>query len=209
MKKLLLIVAVLAGLAIVTVATVSLFTPTMDRWGATENEIAATYPGDELVANPKSFVNHAITIQASPEQIYPWLLQLGADKGGMYSYTALEGLIRCPMVNADRIHEEWQDLQVGDPVKLCAGDFAPPPYIVAQLHPNQAIVLGHQENGEWVDLWQFVLVPQPDGSTRLILRTRTEMVGGFWDIIHPGVFVMESGLLNGVKDRAEAAAQAA
>lgn len=209
MKKLLLVVAVLAGLAIVTVATVSLFTPTMDRWGATENEIAATYPGDELVANPKSFVNHAITIQANPEQIYPWLLQLGADKGGMYSYTALEGLIRCPMVNADRIHEEWQDLQVGDPVKLCAGDFAPPPYIVAQLHPNQAIVLGHQENGEWVDLWQFVLVPQPDGSTRLILRTRTEMVGGFWDIIHPGVFVMESGLLNGVKDRAEAAAQAA
>ena len=68
---------------------------------------------------------------------------------------------------------EWQNLQVGDPVKLCAGDFAPPPYIVAQLHPNQAIVLGHQENGEWVDLWQFVLVPQPDGATRLIVRTRT------------------------------------
>ena len=45
----------------------------------------------------------------------------------MYSYTALEGLIRCPMVNADRIHDEWQNLQVGDPVKLCAGDFAPPP----------------------------------------------------------------------------------
>jgi hypothetical protein len=209
MKKLLIIIAVLAGLAVVVVVTVSLLTPTMDRWGATEVEIAATYPGDELVADPKSFVNHAITIQASPEQIYPWLVQLGADKGGMYSYTALEGLIRCPMVNADRIHEEWQNLQVGDPVKLCAGEVAPPPYIVAQIHPNEAIVMGHQENGEWVDLWQFVLVPQPDGTTRLILRTRTDMVGGFWDIIHPGVFVMERGLLNGVKERAEQTAQSA
>ncbi len=209
MKKLLIIVAVLAGLAVGVVVTVALFTPTMDKWGATADEIAASYPGDELVANPKSFVNHAITIQAGPEQIYPWLLQLGADRGGMYSYTALEGLIRCPMVNTDRIHTEWQNLQVGDPVKLCAGDFAPPPYIVAQLHPNQAVVLGHQENGEWVDLWQFVLVPQPDGATRLIVRTRTQMVGGFWDIIHPGVFVMESGMLNGIKARAEAAAQSA
>jgi len=209
MKKLLIIIAVLAGLAVVVVVTVALLTPTMDRWGATEDEIAATYPGDELVADPKSFVNHAVTIQASPEQIYPWLLQLGADKGGMYSYTAMEGLIRCPMVNAERIHDEWQNLQVGDPVKLCAGDFAPPPYIVAQLHPNQAIVMGHQENGKWVDLWQFVLVPQPDGATRLIVRTRTMMSGGFWDIIHPGVFVMETGMMNGVKERAEQMAQSA
>lgn len=209
MKKLLIILAVLAGLAVVVVVTVALLTPTMDKWGATEDEIAASYPGDELVADPKSFVNHAITIQASPEQIYPWLLQLGADKGGMYSYTALEGLIRCPMVNADRIHEEWQNLQVGDPVKLCAGDFAPPPYFVAQLHPNQAIVLGHQENGEWVDLWQFVLVPQPDGGTRLVVRTRTMMTGGFWDIIHPGVFLMETGMMKGIKERAEQTAQSA
>ncbi|MFN8469140.1 MAG: hypothetical protein U0X20_26520 [Caldilineaceae bacterium] len=84
----------------------------------------------------------------------------------------------------------------------------PAAYIVAQIHPNQAIVLGHQENGEWVDLWQFVLVPQPDGSTRLILLPH-QMLGGFWDIIHPGVFVMESGLLNGVKEHAEQTAQPA
>ena len=69
--------------------------------------------------------------------------------------------------------------------------------------------MGHQENGEWVDLWQFVLVPQPDGATRLIVRTRTMMSGGFWDIIHPGVFVMETGMMNGVKERAEQMAQSA
>jgi hypothetical protein len=175
----------------------------MDRWGATGEEIAAIFPGDELVPDPASFVNRAITIRASPEQIYPWLVQLGADKGGFYSYTMIEKLIGCPLVNADRIHQEWQSLQVGDEVKMCPKGAVPPPYIVAQIHPNQALVLGHRENGKWVDLWQFILVPRVDGSTRLILRTRSMMAGGFWNIIHPGVFIMERGMLYGIKERVE------
>jgi hypothetical protein len=130
-------------------------------------------------------------------------VQLDASKGGWYSYTWLESLLNCPMVNADRIHPEWQNLQVGDQVKMCPGEFAPPPYVVAQIYPNQAIVLGHQENGEWVDLYQFVIMPQADGTSRLILRTRTMMVGGIWAVIHPGAFIMERGLLYGVKERAE------
>ncbi len=186
------------------VVTVILLTPWMDRWGATDAELNAVFPGDELVPAPASFVNHAVTINTSPEQIYPWLIQLGAGKGGFYSFTAIEKLINCPITNADRIHDEWQDLQVGDVVKMCPSEPAPPPYLVAQIQPNKALVLGHMENDEWVDLWQFVLVPQPDGSTRFILRTRTMMTGGFWDIIHPGVFIMERGLLLGVKQRVEA-----
>jgi hypothetical protein len=203
MKKWTKIFLILLGLAALTVATLILFTPWMDRWGATDAEIQAAYPGDELVVAPKSFVNHAVTINATPEQIYPWLVQMGADKGGLYSYTALEAMIACPQTNADRIHEEWQDLQVGDLVRLCPQDPGPPPYTVAQIFPNRAIVMGHQENGEWIDLWQFIIVPQANGSSRLILRTRTMMTGGFWDIIHPGVFIMERGLLLGVKERAE------
>jgi hypothetical protein len=88
-------------------------------------------------------------------------------------------------------------------VKMCPAEPAPPPYIVAQLHPNQALVLGHQEGAEWVDTWQFVLLPQPDGSTRLVLRTRTTLTGGIWEIIRPAVFVMERGMLLGIKARAE------
>ena len=107
------------------------------------------------------------------------------------------------MVNADRIHEEWQDLKVGDEVHMCVNEPAPPPYIVAQIHPNRTIVMGHQEDGQWVDLYQFVIVPQADGSSRLILRTRTNAVGGFWTVMHPGFFIMERGLLYGVKERAE------
>ncbi len=208
MKKFLKIVGILFALAIVGVIMIILLTPWMDRWGATDQEVAAKYVGDELVPQPASFVNRAVTINAKPEQIYPWVVQLGAGKGGMYSYSWLEtNILRCELINADRIHEEWQDLKVGDLVKMCPNDFGPPPYIVAQIEPNQAIVMGHQENDEWVDLWQFVLTPQSDGTTRLILRTRTMAVGGFWDVIHPGVFIMERGMLLGIKQRAESMAE--
>ena len=204
MKKFLRIIAVLIGLVILVTGAVILLTPWMDRWGATDEEVRATFPGDELLVKPASFVNHAVTIRARPEQIYPWIVQLGAGKGGYYSYTWLETyLLNCPLVNADRIHPEWQDLKVGDEVKMCPQQPGPPPYTVAMMKPDQAVVLGHQENGKWVDLWQFVIVPRQDGSSRLILRTRTMAVGGFWDVIHPGVFVMERGLLLGVKERAE------
>ena len=208
MKRLIKFVGILAGFAILAVLIIFLFTPWMDRWGATDEEITASYPGDELVPEPASFVNRAITVNAPPEYIYPWIVQLDATKGGWYSYTWLESMLNCKMVNADRIHPEWQNLQVGDEVKMCPGEFAPPPYIVVQIHPNQAIVMGHQENGEWVDLYQFVIVPQVDGTSRLILRTRTMMVGGFWTVMHPGAFIMERGMLYGIKERAERLAQA-
>jgi hypothetical protein len=202
MKRFLKILGILIIFLLVLIVSVILLTPWMDRWGATDAEVNATFPGDELVPTPASFVNRAVTINASPEQIYPWLLQMGAGKGGLYSYTALENMIGCKLVNADRIHDEWQNLEVGDKVEMCPNG-TPPAYIVAQIAPNEALVMGHQENGKWVDLWQFILIPETDESTRLILRTRTMMVGGIWDIIHPGVFIMERGLLLGVKERAE------
>lgn len=209
MKKLLKLLGIVAGLIVLVVLIVVALTPWMDRWGATDAELAAIYPGDELLPEPASFVNRAITINAPPSAIYPWIVQLDAKKGGWYSYTWLETyLLNCPIVNSDRIHEEWQNLQVGDQVHMCPGEPAPPPYEVAQIHPEQAIVMGHQENGTWMDIYQFVIVPQADGTSRLILRTRTMMTSTFWQIIHPGVFIMERGLLYGVKERAEQLAQA-
>lgn len=202
-KKLLITIVLIDSLIVLVVVAIILLLPWMDRWGATATEIAATLPGDELVSSPARIVNRAVTIQAPQEQIYPWLVQLGAGKGGFYSYTTIEGLIGCPLVNAGRIQPEWQNLQVGDEVKMCPAEPAAPPYIVAQLHPNQALVLGHQEGAEWVDTWQFVLLPQPDGSTRLVLRTRTTLTGGIWEIIRPAVYVMERGMLLGIKSRAE------
>jgi hypothetical protein len=155
------------------------------------------------VPAPLEVVTRGVTIQAAPEKIYPWLLQLGADRGGLYSYTVLEGMANCPMTNADSLHPEWQDLKPGDLVKLCAKEPGPPPYIVAALEPNRSMVLGHQDQGQWVETWEFNIVPQADGTSRLVARTRTTVVGGFWEVLHPISFVMEQGLLSGVKARAE------
>lgn len=204
-KRTLIVLSILIGVIVVAILAVILLMPWMDSWGATKAEIQATYPGDALLKAPASQISRAITIHASPAQVYPWIIQVGAERGGFYSHSWLETyLLHCKLVNADRIHPEWQGLQVGNQVKMCPGSFGPAPYQVAQLIPNQSVTLGHQEQGQWVDLWEFNLIAQPDGSTRLVLRTRTMMTGGFWDIIHPGVFIMETGMLHGIRDRAEA-----
>lgn len=204
MKKFLKFVGILCVLAVIAIALLVVLTPWMDRWGATESEIAASYTGDDLVPAPRVFYNRAITIHATPEEIYPWLVQLGAERGGMYSYSWFEtNILQCELINADRIHEEWQDLKVGDQVKMCPGKSGPPPYEVALLEPDRAVVLGHYENGKWVDVWQFILVPQTDGTTRLVLRSRDTKTGFIWDAVRPGEFIMSRGMLLGIRERAE------
>ncbi len=204
MKKFLKLVGILAGLAVLMVIAIILLMPWMDRYGATDNEVTASYSGDELLPSPRVIYTRAISINAAPEEIYPWIVQLGADKGGMYSYTWFEtNILQCELVNANRIHEEWQDLKVGDQVKMCPDPKQPPAYEVAKIEPDRAIVLGHYENGKWVDVWQFVLVPQTDGSTRLILRSRDAKEGWIWDLIRPGEFIMARGMMLGIKERAE------
>jgi hypothetical protein len=203
MKKLLKIVGILAGIGILAVIAMFALLPWMDRWGAMNDEIVAPLSGDELVPSPRLLYTRAVTVNAPPEHIYPWIVQLGADKGGMYSYTWLEALIQCPQTNTDRIHEEWQDLQVADKVLMCPDPNAPPAYEVAKIEPNRAIVMGHQEDGVWSDVWQFILVQQTDRTTRLLLRSRSSLEGLLWDAIRPGEFIMARGMLLGIKERAE------
>ena len=208
MKRFLKFIGILAGLAVLAVVLMIALVPWMDRWGATDNEIAASFPGDTLVPSPRVIYNRAVTVKASPEQIYPWIVQLGAEKGGMYSYSWFEtNVLQCELINADSIHDEWQGLKVGDQVKMCPGDFGPVPFEVAAIEPNSAIVLGHYENGEWSDTWHFVLIPNTDGTTRLVLRSRDAKTGWFWDAMRPGEFIMVRGMLLGIKERAEKLAQ--
>jgi hypothetical protein len=203
MKTFLIILGILLVLLLVFVLLVLLLTPWMDRWGSTPEERSSTLPGDDLVANPAKVINHAVTVKAAPEKIYPWLLQIGADKAGMYSYTALERLVGCKMAKDEVIRTEWQTLKAGDQMKMCAGEFAPPPYIVARILPNQSVIFGHKEGDKWMESWQFVLVPQADGTTRLLTRTRTNMVGGAWEIFNRVAFVMERKMLLTIRNLAE------
>jgi hypothetical protein len=88
------------------------------RWGATDEERGAALAGDDLIPNPDLVATRAITVHAAADQVWPWIAQLGQGRGGFYSYDALENLVGCDIHSADRVVPKWQDLKVGDQVKL-------------------------------------------------------------------------------------------
>lgn len=88
--------------------------PWHQRWGAIDDEVAAELPGDDLVPEPASQITRAITIAAPPAAVWPWLVQIGADRAGFYSYDWLENLFGLRIHSADRIVDDWQELAVGD-----------------------------------------------------------------------------------------------
>jgi hypothetical protein len=203
MPKFLTIIIILVVILALLVLITILLLPWMDRWGTSDTEIDADLPGDDLLPDPPRVTNRSVTIDASPEAVYPWLAQMSADKSGMYSYTWLENLVGCKMAEVHEIRAEWQDPQPGDLMKMCAKDPAPPPYVVAQVFSNQAIVFYHRDADKVADSWAFVLLPQPDGSTHLVSRTRTTMIGGMWEVIRPITFVMERKMLLTIKRLSE------
>lgn len=179
------------------------------RWGATDAELAATLPGDELVSGGVTLSTRALTIHAPPEAIWPWLVQIGQAKGGFYSYELLENLLGCEITNADAVVPEWQQVRPGDKVLLAANPDAPPAYMVASVEPGRALVMGHHVGlnpdpaSPWSDTWQFVIVPVDAQSSRLILRTRNAPGLSWTSILEPGVFIMEQRMLRGIRERAE------
>jgi hypothetical protein len=134
--------AALAG-GVVLLGYVSLVRPKILRWGATDQEAAERLPGDEVVAQPRYQTTHAVTIHAPAGQVWPWLVQLGQGRGGLYSYDWLENLFGLGFRSADRILPELQQLQVGDQVWLAPRDSGMPLwYQVLDFQPPQALVLG-------------------------------------------------------------------
>ena len=83
------------------------------RWGATDEELVATLPGDELVPHPDLTTTRAVTVNARAADVWPWIAQLGQGRGGFYSYDALENLVGCDIHSADRIVPAWQGVAVG------------------------------------------------------------------------------------------------
>jgi hypothetical protein len=189
-----------------------LLRPWYSRWGATDEETRRPLPGDELVPAPRAQSTWAVSIMAPPERVWPWLVQMGQDRAGFYTYEWFENrVLRLDIHNADRIVAEWQDVQVGDrlwfyperyPIKPRSG-----PRVVA-VEPDHALLLCHQVT-EDVDTcpgtWQFVLGPDGENATRLILRSRSGPSPTTWfDILaEPAYFAMTRGMLLGIKRRAE------
>jgi hypothetical protein len=86
----------LLGIALVSGLLFSIFSILpgyIATYGATEKEIADTYPGDEILTKPVIMWTHGATISAPPEKVWPWIAQIGQSRGGFYSYTFIENMI--------------------------------------------------------------------------------------------------------------------
>ena len=139
-------------------------------WGSTAVELAQPLPGDWPFRDPAFEVNHAVTIDAPPEKVWPWLVQLGQDRGGFYSYAWLENLFGLRIQNAERIRPEHQQLRAGDLVRA-----APPDWLGGRLGPALGWRVESVQPGRALVLrgWgAFVLLPLPDGRTRFVIRSK-------------------------------------
>lgn len=129
--------------------------------------------GDTQVTQPSYEATLGVTINAAPAAIWPWLVQMGYRRGGLYSYDWLDrlfGYLDAP--SADRILPEWQLLAVGDEIPIGKGGGFP----VQAIKPFRSLVLGRRASDvEWS--WEFALVPAAPGRTRLISRSRVWMPG--------------------------------
>lgn len=187
------------------IVTSPLTRPWYSKWGATEAEVSMSLPGDDQVPNPVLESTRAITIQAPADEIWPWLVQMGQGRGGLYSYERLENLVGCDMQNADRIIPEHQNLDVGDKVRLVP-EGRDPYFVVSVIEPGRAIILGGDDPPT---TWAFVLEPVEEKTTRLIIRWRQDYEPTFGNVLgwrvftDPITFVMERKLLQGIKVRAE------
>jgi hypothetical protein len=175
------------------------------RWGTTSEEMARVMPGDALTPDPTDMSMQAITVDAPPEDIWPWLIQIGYQRGGLYSYDWLDrlfGFLDRP--SAMRILPEFQQLAVGDKVPWGRTGTE---LSVEVLEPLRALALSYEARGfAWV--WQFGLYPLDKQRTRLVTRG-TERVPDtplWWlgmRFMEPASFIMTRRMLLGVKERAE------
>jgi hypothetical protein len=168
-------------------------------------------PGDGLLPKADLIATRAITIDASPDAVWPWLAQMGQGRGGFYSYEFLENTIgRADIHNAHRVVPEWQELHVGDKVRL----HPDVPLVVADVRPGIALVLrAAVPMGEvaapYDFTWAFCLRGQSDGFTRLLIRERYTY-DAWWasplvEAVSVVSFVMTQRMLRGIRDRVESA----
>ena len=174
-------------------------------WGARDNEVAGKLPGDELLPGAGLVTTRAVTIDALPEAIWPWLAQMGSGRGGAYTYDWIQNLLGLNMHSADTILPQYQGIKVGDELPMGPGR---PVMTVEVADPPRTLAIRIADQN-WV--WIFALVPE-GGSTRLISRNRiaTSSLGpvarAFYTVfMEPGSLIMERKMLLGIKQRAESA----
>jgi hypothetical protein len=186
------------------VAFTTAYRPWHLRWGATDAEVAGALPGDDLIPGAEFHPTRAITIAARPEEIWPWIVQIGYGKAGFYAYDLLDNLGR---PSAERVLPDFQRPAVGDWIAMSPTVNDTTAFRVTAFEPNRSMLWSKPDS-----TWSWVLRPLDEGHTRLVSRIRTKYL---WQkpIVLASLFLMEIGdfpmnrrELLGIKRRAEALA---
>ncbi|MGZ9226951.1 MAG: hypothetical protein ACXW4M_15485 [Anaerolineales bacterium] len=203
------------GVAFMVLWVAGLFAITLSvipTWGATDADVARSLPGDELVSSPNLLWTNAITIDASPEQVWPWIAQIGDTRGGFYSYTFIENKVgaltgatgyNIVYTNADEIHPDWQNPQPGQ--SLIDGSLQ-----VRESEPGRYLLAESVQPSPFLWIWCWYVEPVDGGAdTRLLSRfaikvpdnTDENPVMDF--MLNVGGFVMHQNMMQSIKLRAE------
>jgi hypothetical protein len=172
------------------------------RWGATDEEVRGSMPGDEIVPNPSFNATRAITIDAPPELVWPWIVQMGYRRAGFYTYALLDN---AGYESADRVLEEYQPPKIGDWMPMAK-----------QVNKTTAFRVKAFALNEWLlwekpdSTWAWKLIPLDGGRTRLVLRLKARYA---WErpvsailtlvLLEFGDFPMMRRVLKGIKVRAQ------
>jgi len=193
-----------SGLTVGSIAAAALVYRSLLRrrimnWGATDAEVDARLPGDELLEHADGVATRAITVDAAASAVWPWIAQMGPlPRGGAYTYDWIENLLGLDMHSADRVLPDYQHPQVGDTLGYGKNRMR-----FERVEPRRVLAT-RSEDGNWV--WSFVLEEQ-DGRTRLISRNRFRLPSLTARIgmlpMEPASLVMERKMLHGIKQRAE------
>jgi hypothetical protein len=207
----------IGGAAIMTAAYLSPFLrQARSHWGLDEATAARAYPGDELVPEPRWSWTHGVEIGAPVAKVWTWIAQIGADRGGFYSYQWLENLVGCNVHNAETVHPEWE-AKLGQSLVLHPDEKAPRLQIVGVEREHFVLAEGRADEHArtcgkpWTAVsWLFLVEPLAEGRSRFISRYRvaysedlaTRLAFGP-TLVEPVGFAMDRRMLLGVKERAE------
>jgi hypothetical protein len=192
--------------------------PRLLRWGGTNAEVRQPYPGACLVPGARRSATMGCTIDAPPSQLWPWLVQMGCDRAGWYSWDRLDN---GGMASAERIHPEWQEISVGD--HLASTPTGSAWFEVAAIEPERFLALraafdlsgrpfdtaGPRPRFYTDSVWCYLLEELPGDRTRLVISgygaARPRLLKAFGDLIfwEPAHWIMQTRQFANLKRRGE------